>query len=1113
MKAKRGIGITVLCTLGTVCLSAGILVGCGEEKHNLVYIEGKSATCTEDGYQSYYVCTDCDKIFSDENGETEVAMSDITIAALGHDMHHHDAATATCTQPGNVEYWTCSREEGVYYADEAGTTTLAEIGVTVAHDMTYHAQVNPTAENEGSIGYYECGSCHLKYADEWGDRVLTDEEMVIEKIDETIDGVLTDGFYTQENAFVIGAENVTDGGPGIVANASLKEKGIYLHVVANHNVSADEQQGDHGKVALYMNFRNEENYNLPGGAWDCSQQSVLMELRLNGTIGWHNVALYQYYNVKDNGAEAAARYTTTWEFYMPYSVFARANNLIFADAFGTNADGDTVLKTGYNAMMTVVGNMAGTDTFSPNGTSVCTEMESGAWQMWSKDGYADTGADQKYMIVTENGFTDTFTNITKEYNVIVGAYEHAALSFPETIASDGSLSDTVEASAMDDGYMLLGLTVNGIFFAATDGENGARVYSVPIPDVTAWNSSEVSVQPVIVEDTPFEVTVSVKLYGLNGEEITDTSAVDQALSGNISLVSSYDEQTGFTVTDGKINVGPLYAGEYTVGAYGYLGDTFVVSGEGDIEVELYRTIAYPSNEKVTVDNTAGTVAIGAQNMLNNAWTGSAELILPEGAAEAENFLFETTLKMANTTTELWGGGSDQRWAIKMTEGNTGFYFWSWYDGVGKTYIRQFSADNLTNAMKENAAVNSDEAGNGWMYTALTSESGLQIRIVRIGTTFTLYANNGTEWVSLGSVACGIDDTLKIVLYGVRASYTFSDFAFNDMGESVAYKAPTPTESGNIAYYTDGENYWLPNGEETTLAEVTIAQLVERSVTLNVAFYDITGAQITDSGELSSIYAALTEKISVRGDYEYSQAGLSIANGSIAVSDIYEGEYTLSAEGYGDAAFTVGAEAAISINLYADRAVASNDKVTVDGDTVTIASQAKAQNNAWTGSAELLLPEGAEDAQNVTLEMTVKIAGLNPGDFWGWTANQRWAIKMTDGNAGFYLWSWTSDGVDKSHIRQFSEECISDAMKENADVNADEPGIGWMYTAMVGEGLQVRVVRDGTTLTMYANNGTEWVNLGSVTCGAEDKLDIVLYGVTAEWTFSDISVTVGAEQQA
>ena len=1109
MKAKRSIGMLTLSALCAVCMTAGILTGCSGESHDLVYIEGKAATCTEAGSQAYYMCADCDKIFSDENGENEVAMADIAIAPLGHDMHHHDAATATCTQPGNVEYWTCSREEGVYYADEAGTQTLDEIGVTVSHDMTYHPQVDPTAEADGTAAYYECGSCHQKFADEWGDRVLTDADLVIDKIDETIDGVLTADFYTQADAFVIGAENVQSGGVGIVANASLREKGIYLHIVVNHNVSADEQQGDHGKVALYMNFRNEENYNLPGGAWDCSQQSVLMELRLSGTIGWHDVALYQYYNIKDNGAEAASRYTTTWEFYMPYSEFARANNSVVADAFETNEDGDTVLKTGYNAMMTIVGNMAGTDTFESNGTSVCMSQDSGAWQMWSKQGYADSGADQKYMIVTESGFADTFTNITKTYNVVVGEYEHASLTFPETIAADGTLSGTVDASLMDDGYMLLGLTVNGTFFPSTDGENGARIYSVSIPDVTEWNSTEVAVQPVIVGNKSFAVTISVKLFGLDGAEITDTAAIDRALNGKVTLTSTYDEKTELSVTDGRIGVDPLYAGEYSVGAYGYLGDTFVVSDEGDITVEFYQTIAYPGNEKVTVNNSAGTVAIGAQNLLNNAWTGSAELVLPEGYASAENAIFETTLKMANTTTELWGGGSDQRWAIRMTEGNGGFYFWSWFDGVGKTYIRQFGENNLTDAMAENTAVNSDEVGNGWMYTALTGESGLQIRIVRTGTTLTLYANNGTEWVNLGSVTCGADDALEIVLYGVRASYTFSEFAFTDMGESVAYKAPTPTAPGNVAYYTDGMNYWLPNGEKTTLEAVTIARLVEHNVTLNVTFYDITGTQVTDTDELAAIYTALNGKISVSGDYGYSETDLSIASGTISVSEIYEGEYTLSAEGYGDVVITVGAGSTVPVSLYADRATASNDMVSVDGDAVTIASQAM-QNNAWTGSAELVLPEGAEDAQNVTLEMTVKIAGLNPGDFWGWTANQRWAIKMTDGNAGFYLWSWTSDGVDKSHIRQFSEECISNATKENDDVNADEPGIGWMYTAMAGEGLQVRVVRDGTTLTMYANNGTEWVNLGSVTCGAEDKLDIVLYGVTAEWTFSDISVTVGAE---
>ena len=244
---------------------------------------------------------------------------------------------------------------------------------------------------------------------------------------------------------------------------------------------------------------------------------------------------------------------------MPYSEFARANNSVVADAFETNEDGDTVLKTGYNAMMTIVGNMAGTDTFESNGTSACMSQDSGAWQMWSKQGYADSGADQKYMIVTESGFADTFTNITKTYNVVVGEYEHASLTFPETIAADGTLSGTVDASLMDDGYMLLGLTVNGTFFPSTDGENGARIYSVSIPDVTEWNSTEVAVQPVIVGNKSFAVTISVNLFGLDGAEITDTAAIDRALNGKVTLTSTYDEKYEMSVTDCQIGVEPMYA--------------------------------------------------------------------------------------------------------------------------------------------------------------------------------------------------------------------------------------------------------------------------------------------------------------------------------------------------------------------------------------------------------------------------------------------------------------------------------------------------------------------------------------------------------------------------
>lgn len=53
-------------------------------KIHLEKVEAKEATCTEDGNQSYYKCTEDQKCFLDENAETEVYESDMKIQAVGH---------------------------------------------------------------------------------------------------------------------------------------------------------------------------------------------------------------------------------------------------------------------------------------------------------------------------------------------------------------------------------------------------------------------------------------------------------------------------------------------------------------------------------------------------------------------------------------------------------------------------------------------------------------------------------------------------------------------------------------------------------------------------------------------------------------------------------------------------------------------------------------------------------------------------------------------------------------------------------------------------------------------------------------------------------------------
>ena len=74
----------------------GFLAGCTDNqsspsttvvethKHNLIETKSKEATCTEDGNITYYTCSECKKIFSDIDGTQEITLEDTVIGASGH---------------------------------------------------------------------------------------------------------------------------------------------------------------------------------------------------------------------------------------------------------------------------------------------------------------------------------------------------------------------------------------------------------------------------------------------------------------------------------------------------------------------------------------------------------------------------------------------------------------------------------------------------------------------------------------------------------------------------------------------------------------------------------------------------------------------------------------------------------------------------------------------------------------------------------------------------------------------------------------------------------------------------------------------------------------------
>ena len=76
--------------------------------HDLEKTEEKEATCTEDGNIEYWTCSECGKIYSDEEGTTEITEEDTVITSPGHNWSDWTVTKpATETETGLREK-TCS---------------------------------------------------------------------------------------------------------------------------------------------------------------------------------------------------------------------------------------------------------------------------------------------------------------------------------------------------------------------------------------------------------------------------------------------------------------------------------------------------------------------------------------------------------------------------------------------------------------------------------------------------------------------------------------------------------------------------------------------------------------------------------------------------------------------------------------------------------------------------------------------------------------------------------------------------------------------------------------------------------------------------------------------
>ena len=95
-RATLTVFVLLLALTGIFCLAA-CNDGAETHTHTLVHRDAVAATCTSPGNEQYWECTECGKLFSDEAGTTEIASA--VTAPLGHDF-----ADGVCTRCGEKDY-------------------------------------------------------------------------------------------------------------------------------------------------------------------------------------------------------------------------------------------------------------------------------------------------------------------------------------------------------------------------------------------------------------------------------------------------------------------------------------------------------------------------------------------------------------------------------------------------------------------------------------------------------------------------------------------------------------------------------------------------------------------------------------------------------------------------------------------------------------------------------------------------------------------------------------------------------------------------------------------------------------------------------------------------
>lgn len=1080
MNTSKKLKIALLSSAAALVLSLGALTACGGgHTHTLQAHEAVAATCTEDGHTAYWSCTGCDELFADANGETATTLEEVTLAALCHDTVAVAAKEATCTEDGCAAHYTCDRC-GMNFSDEAATQVMEDAIIRrYNHDQLTEVQaVEATPESDGNVYHWHCARCGKNFTSRNTNQEI--ENVVIPKltketgltINVTTYGADGSATTAPTGTFTLAGTqySYSDADDVTIADGKLSETALYadeyvLSIDGYYPVYFTVESGTKEyDIDLYEYFHG---HTVSWGTADKVSYDYIdgdLQIKYNDVQWLSDAPIVSLEDDNIQGSSYMIEFTLQFQGLASLSSWQNR----FSIRLGTTEENKAI----------------GLMFFGTDGEFRCAEA-------WTEEYWFGEGNNYNPFQPFASGSKDVVDANEKLLGdgLRVRAGRSGDLLTVSTYVNDRWVKIwEANVTGLGTGVMLQAVAPGGTVrvsgidyftYVPSSGthnahfESNGRYYTLAGEETTLDDLTISEMQGI---------TVNVTVYDGLGDLTADTDDIVLSLKDTYGRVIE-----DVTIVDGVLSATAFYAGNYTITGEGvYASSLTIEEGKEEYSVKLHlvdsRFEIVNNDTRVTAEEVEGDLQLGFDHIDFNAYNPPVVLLKDDSIAGSD-YMVEFTVKYDFDETKSWSWM--QRFGIRLgtssvAEATFGISFFA--AGDSELHVSLLAVGDNGFGERQTLQPLTKGSEEATAFCSALKGDGVKFRAVRNGDKLYLRAYLNDEWVLLYTVdAAGLGT-------GIAVSASANDSICYVSGISYADGYVAETDE-MYAHFAKGDGYITLDGLDTTAEELAVKKV--EGLTINVTAYDSTGAE---NQELAPDSAFM-----LYGEFPYmTESGVTITEGKLSVDALYRGKYIIFIDGYLPATFTISSgitEYNVELHVNDKDSAVSVEETTGD---VTF------DHLAWNGGSFVTLEDEAVSGSNYMVELTVKYA-FDEAKSWDWT--QRFALMIgmspvDEKPIGLMFFAAGDADIRGANAVSNDIRWFGDAHEGFTITGGNAEQIA---AALKGDGLRIRAVRNGDTLTVYFLLGSEWTKIWTKTAeGLSAYVGVTATSPNSECIVSDIS---------